>query len=116
MLKNNNINIDPADNTMNSTGLFNDIQKINPETTNKVKDLSKIKRKIFIPQDSNFNFTGIIIGSKGANLKRLEKETGCKIYVRGNDSQKENQFRKFDENEPQHVLIVGMNEKQVLNP
>lgn len=54
-----------------------------PGVTNVLMDETKIKRKIPIPTHTGFNFAGLIIGPKGANQKRLEEETGCKILVRG---------------------------------
>jgi hypothetical protein len=98
---------------MNSTGMFKHTPGINPNIINTLNDPSKIKRKIYVPQSSNFNFTGLIIGPKGANQKRLEEETGCKILVRGKGSQKEGQVPQPDDNEPQHVLVVGDNDMQV---
>jgi hypothetical protein len=37
-----------------------------------MNDASKIKRKIVLPKDSNFNYTGLLIGPKGNNQKQLE--------------------------------------------
>jgi hypothetical protein len=54
-----------------------------PGVTNVLMDDTKIKRKIPIPTQTGFNYAGLIIGPKGANQKRLEEETGCKILVRG---------------------------------
>ena len=36
-----------------------------------MNDASKIKRKIVLPKDSNFNYTGLLIGPKGNNQKQL---------------------------------------------
>ena len=52
-----------------------------------VNDQSKIKRRIELPRDSNFNYTGILIGPKGNNQKQLEERTGCKVMLRGKGSQ-----------------------------
>eukprot|EP00828_Plagiopyla_frontata_P014605 TRINITY_DN1910_c0_g1_i2.p1 TRINITY_DN1910_c0_g1~~TRINITY_DN1910_c0_g1_i2.p1 ORF type:complete len:496 (+),score=81.54 TRINITY_DN1910_c0_g1_i2:284-1771(+) len=76
-------------------------------------DPTKIKRKINVPANQTFNFTGLIIGPKGSNQKRLEEETGCKILVRGKGSQKEGMPPQPDDNEPQHILIVGDTENQI---
>ena len=43
-----------------------------------------------MPQGNNVNYIGMIIGPKGLYQKRLEEETGCKILIRGKDSQKKN--------------------------
>lgn len=81
--------------------------------TNVLKDNTKIKKKIKIPTHTGFNYAGLIIGPKGANQKRLEEETGCKILVRGRGSQKEGQPPQEDDNEDLHVLIAGDTERQV---
>ena len=54
-----------------------------------MNDASKIKRRIVLPKDSNFNYTGLLIGPKGTNQKQLEERTGCKIIMRGKGSQKQ---------------------------
>lgn len=115
MGNNNNILtiLNPCFNNMNNTPIFKHTPGINPNIINTLNDPSKIKRKIYVPQGSNFNYTGLIIGPKGANQKRLEEETGCKILVRGKGSQKEGQVPQPDDNEPQHVLVVGDTEMQV---
>lgn len=38
-----------------------------------LSDPTKIKRKLLVPKDQNFNYTGLIIGPKGSNQKRLEE-------------------------------------------
>ena len=76
-----------------------------------MNDTNKIRKKIYIPQDSSFNYTGLVIGPKGSNQKRLEMETGCKILVRGRGSKKEGQEPETDDDDDQHVLIVGDTEQ-----
>jgi len=80
-----------------------------------MNDTNKIRKKIYIPLDSSFNYTGLVIGPKGSNQKRLEMETGCKILVRGRGSKKEGQEPETDDDDDQHVLIVGDNTDQVKN-
>ena len=43
-------------------------------------------RKIIVPVDKypGYNFFGALIGPRGNAQKRMEKESGCKIVVRGN--------------------------------
>lgn len=89
---------------------FNGLPGLNPNIANTLNDSSKIKRKIYVPKDSSFNYTGLIIGPKGQNQKRLEEITQCKILVRGKGSQKEGQPPQPDDDEEMHVLIVGDNE------
>lgn len=70
-------------------------------------DLTKIKKKIYIPQNSGVNYVGLIIGPKGTYQKRLEQQSGCKILVRGKGTQKEGALPQPDDNEPQHILLIG---------
>jgi len=37
-----------------------------------INDASKIKRKIILPKDSSFNYTGLLIGPNGNSQKQLE--------------------------------------------
>lgn len=47
--------------------------------------------KIFVPVKAypDFNFVGRILGPRGMTAKQLEKETGCKIMVRGKGSMRD---------------------------
>jgi hypothetical protein len=44
---------------------------LNTSVFSMMNDASKIKRKIVLPKDSNFNYTGLLIGPKGNNQKQL---------------------------------------------
>lgn len=77
----------------------------------------KITRRIFIPyrEYPNYNFFGLIVGPRGSTQKRLERETGCKVFIRGKGSVKDGQ-RAVDEDgmdEDMHVFIQGETEEQV---
>ena len=81
----------------------------------------KLYQKIFVPlkEYPTFNFIGLIIGPRGRTQKRLEKETGCKIAVRGKGSMKEGMKSAAalrsgaagvpdpSEHEDLHVLVTG---------
>lgn len=45
----------------------------------------KLIKKLYIPirDFPNYNFIGLIIGPRGNTQKRLERETHCKISIRG---------------------------------
>lgn len=68
----------------------------------------KKTRKIFIPIEKHpeYNFIGLIIGPRGNTQKRMERETGAKISIRGKGSVKEGKVgqQPYD-NEPLHVLV-----------
>jgi len=50
----------------------------------------KLYRKIPVPINAfpTFNFIGFILGPRGSNQKRMEKESGAKIYLRGKQMQR----------------------------
>ncbi|RLM87221.1 branchpoint-bridging protein [Panicum miliaceum] len=74
----------------------------------------KLQKKLYIPMKEypGYNFIGLIIGPRGNTQKRMEKETGAKIVIRGKGSVKEGKLlQKRDlkpdpsENEDLHVLV-----------
>ncbi|XP_071706541.1 splicing factor-like protein 1 [Rutidosis leptorrhynchoides] len=95
----------------------------------------KVQKKLYIPKNAypGYNFIGLIIGPRGLTQKRMEKETGAKIVIRGKGSMKEGKFQQKGnlkpdpyENEDLHVMVeadtqeavdaaAGMIEK-LLNP
>ncbi|XP_010934858.1 uncharacterized protein [Elaeis guineensis] len=75
---------------------------------------AKLYKKLYIPVEEypGYNFLGLIIGPRGHTQKRMEKETGARILVRGKGSAKGKKVRqckdaKYDpfENEDLHVYI-----------
>jgi len=86
-----------------------------PATTKKM-------RKIYIPIERfpEYNFIGLIIGPRGNTQKKMEKETGAKIAIRGRGSVKEGKGRRDGktqpgEDEPLHVLVTADTEAQLNN-
>ncbi|KAM2975602.1 hypothetical protein FF1_001748 [Malus domestica] len=74
----------------------------------------KLHKKLYIPMKEypGYNSIGLIIGPRGNTQKRMEKETGAKIVIRGKGSVKEGgSQQKRDlkpdpsENEDLHVLV-----------
>ncbi|PKA61365.1 KH domain-containing protein [Apostasia shenzhenica] len=74
----------------------------------------KLQKKLYIPMKEypGYNFIGLIIGPRGNTQKRMEKETGAKIVIRGKGSIKEGKFQQKGnlrvdpaENEDLHVLV-----------
>lgn len=70
---------------------------------------AKFSRKVSIPVDKfpDYNFVGLIIGPRGNTLKKMEKESGAKILIRGKGSVREGTVTVTDviEAENLHVLI-----------
>lgn len=77
----------------------------------------KRTRKIPVPIEKypGYNFIGLIIGPRGNTQKRMEKETGVKISLRGKGSVKDGKGKKFNpsEDEPLHVFLIGDNDVQL---
>ena len=87
----------------------------------------KLYKRVFVPirEYPGFNFIGLILGPRGNTQKRLERESGCKIAVRGKGSLKEGMKSAAalrssatgqadpSEHEDLHVLITGDDAKSV---
>jgi splicing factor 1 len=77
-------------------------------------------RRLFIPyrQYPNYNFIGLIIGPRGNTQKKMERETGCKISIRGRGSVKEGSKGRATKNNPDddedlHCHVQGETEEAV---
>ncbi|KAJ6840713.1 branchpoint-bridging protein-like [Iris pallida] len=72
---------------------------------------SKFCKKLYIPSKEypEYNFIGLIIGPRGNTQKRMEKETGARICLRGKGSKLERKgkqkVRKLSDKEELHVLV-----------
>ncbi|XP_071738494.1 splicing factor-like protein 1 [Rutidosis leptorrhynchoides] len=82
----------------------------------------KVQKKLYIPMKEypGYNFIGLIIGPRGNTQKRMERETGAKIVIRGKGSIKEGRLQqkrdlKHDpsENEDLHVLVEADTQESV---
>ncbi|KAJ4952489.1 hypothetical protein NE237_029321 [Protea cynaroides] len=76
---------------------------------------SKLYKKLYIPlrEYPGHNFIGLIIGPRGNTQKRMEKETGARIVIRGKGSvRKKRAHRKPDpsDNDDLHVLVEADNQ------
>jgi splicing factor 1 len=75
---------------------------------------------LYIPvkEFPEYNFIGLVIGPRGNTQKRLEKETGCKISVRGKGSLKDGSkgrgAEQPDADDELHVHITGDDEDKVI--
>ena len=78
-------------------------------------------RKLMVPIDKypGYNFFGALIGPRGNAQKRMERESGCKIVIRGKGAIKDGCSRHDgkplgpEDEEPMHVLIEGPDEETV---
>jgi splicing factor 1 len=72
---------------------------------------SDIRDTVWIPQDEfpDVNFIGLIIGPRGNTLKKIERDTGARIQIRGRGSVKEGRGARPDpENDlPLHAIITA---------
>jgi len=78
-------------------------------------------RKIFIPVEKfpDYNFIGLIIGPRGLTQKKMEKDSGAKIAIRGKGSMKDGKGRMSGkmnpgDDEPLHVLLTADTEESIV--
>eukprot|EP00929_Paragymnodinium_shiwhaense_P034789 TRINITY_DN18886_c0_g2_i1.p1 TRINITY_DN18886_c0_g2~~TRINITY_DN18886_c0_g2_i1.p1 ORF type:complete len:707 (-),score=179.14 TRINITY_DN18886_c0_g2_i1:26-2146(-) len=76
----------------------------------------RLVKKMLIPLDRfpDAPFTGVIIGARGVNHKRLQEVTGCKIFIRG-DGMGDKFQHDEDANMPMHVHIEADTEEQIIS-
>ena len=83
------------------------------------KKQTKFERRCYIPvkEHPGYNFIGLIIGPRGSTQKKMEKESGCKIVIRGRGSSKDGKAMKKQpddsDNDDIHVLITGDSQERV---
>jgi splicing factor 1 len=78
----------------------------------------KITKRVEIPQDRypDINFTGMILGPRGLNHRRLEEESGCQFSIRGRGTRGQAAENQTEEElqMPLHVCIISDDEEKVL--
>ena len=69
----------------------------------------KKQKKVYIPYPDNptINFIGLIIGPSGTTQQKLEKESKCKISIRGKGSQARVFNPDEKDDDPLHVLVTA---------
>ena len=76
----------------------------------------KIIKRLPIPQERypDINFSGMILGPRGLNHKRLEEESGCQISIRGRGTRGQLESQTEEElNMPMHVCVMGEDEDKL---
>jgi splicing factor 1 len=77
--------------------------------------------KVYIPvkEFPEINFFGLLVGPRGNSLKKMEKESGAKISIRGKGSVKEGKARPDqyaeDAEEDLHCLVLADTDEKVIN-
>ncbi|UZJ52151.1 hypothetical protein CBS101457_001471 [Exobasidium rhododendri] len=77
---------------------------------------SKPQEKVYLPikEFPEINFFGLLVGPRGNSLKKMEKESGAKISIRGRGSVKEGKGRMGDEEEEEmHCVVAADDETKV---
>lgn len=78
----------------------------------------KATRKLYIPQNTETpqeSYVSLIIGPRGVTQKALEKQTKCKIYIRGHGASRGKNYTFENEDEPMHVLLQADTEEDLEN-
>ncbi|GJJ08270.1 hypothetical protein Clacol_002480 [Clathrus columnatus] len=77
------------------------------------------QEKVYIPvkEFPEINFFGLLVGPRGNSLKKMERESGAKISIRGKGSIKEGKARADayaeDSEEDLHCLVMAESEEKV---
>ena len=79
------------------------------------------KEKFYLPVDEyqHINFIGLLLGPRGATLKSLQQENGCRIQIRGKGSfqkgrnEEEMPIGSMSEAEPLHCLVIADSEEKL---
>ncbi len=52
--------------------------------------IGRYEKKVFVPTEEypHINFLGILLGPKGVNQKSMERDTGCRILLKGRGASK----------------------------
>ncbi|KAL4191678.1 hypothetical protein AMTRI_Chr07g81750 [Amborella trichopoda] len=83
---------------------------------------SKLYNKLYIPvkEYPDFNFIGFLLGPRGNTLKRMERETGARIVIRGKGSVKEGRALQKHHvkleslhDEDLHILVEADNQQSL---
>ena len=88
--------------------LQRDISELAMKTANVTRSGGQqFVRKLYAPvkEYPDYNFMGLLIGPRGNTHRRMEKETNCKIAIRGKGSVKT--AMDTEEEETLHVIITG---------
>ena len=81
------------------------------------------KEKFYVPVDDykHINFVGLLLGPRGATLRTLQQESGCRIQIRGKGSFKEGRSQEelpkgsMSVSEPLHCLVIADSEMKLKN-
>ena len=99
--------------------LIEKLMKLNPAFQSPSDYKKKYEAVLPIPVEKypGFNFKGLIIGPRGTAQKRMEKETNCRIMIRGKGAVKMKRGRPPhpSDDEPIHVYIVGESQESLDN-
>lgn len=87
-----------------------------PAEYHQTKRSMRPQEKVFLPikEFPEINFFGLLVGPRGNSLKKMERESGAKISIRGRGSVKEGKGRGGDEDEEEmHCVVTGDDEAKV---
>ncbi|KAI0360044.1 hypothetical protein OH77DRAFT_1394771 [Trametes cingulata] len=90
-----------------------------PVEYHQMKRSQRPSEKVYIPvkEFPEINFFGLLVGPRGNSLKKMERESGAKISIRGKGSVKEGKARPEqyaeDAEEDLHCLVTADSEEKV---
>ena len=90
-----------------------------PVEYHQMKRSQRPSEKVYIPvkEFPEINFFGLLVGPRGNSLKKMERESGAKISIRGKGSVKEGKARPEqyaeDAEEDLHCLVTADSDDKV---
>ena len=70
------------------------------------------KNRIYLPNNPEINYVGLLLGPKGIFLKLLEKQSGCKIYIKGSSIGKRERYITPNDDTKKYVVILSFSQEQ----
>ena len=71
------------------------------------------KNRIYLPNNPEINYVGLLLGPKGIFLKLLEKQSGCKIYIKGSSIGKRERYITPNDDTKKYVVILSFSQEQL---
>ena len=111
----NNLKLDEKSNSSKNINNYKNNLDNSNNNNNKIISCNLIKKKIVFPEPPtpDVSYVGLILGPKGSYLQKLEKQSNCKIYLRGKGTTKETLEKEGNDIESPHAVIAGDNEEDV---
>jgi far upstream element-binding protein len=85
-----------------------DKRKLGEITSQATLNMEVKRKKIFVPQNPEVNYLGLLLGPRGSTHRELSDSTGAKIFIRGQGSRRDMAGEaQIGDDEALHVVVEG---------